>query len=127
LYERAIEAALQGDDKSWERAKANLLSLHQTLALSPDLTPSQAKQIFASFFEDTKEKYNAAKELNSLGADRIDIEGILQDTRMKYEQAQELSSWGGGELDLGSFDDEVSIQDSFNKAVEILNLESQNI
>jgi len=95
LYERAKEAALQGDDKSWERAKANLISLHQTLALSPDLTPSQAKQQFATFLEDTRQAFKDANELGSLGTD---------------------------ELDLGSFEDEASIQDSLNKAVEILNL-----
>jgi hypothetical protein len=95
LFERAKEAALQGDDKSWERAKANLLSLHQTLALSPDLTPTQAKQLFANFLEETRDAYRTALELGSLGTD---------------------------ELDLGSFDDEASIQDSLNKAIQILNL-----
>ena len=95
LFERAKEAALQGDDKSWERAKANLLSLHQTLALSPDLTPTQAKQLFANFLEETRDAYRTALELGSLGTD---------------------------ELDLGSFDDEASIQDSLNKAIQILDL-----
>ena len=95
LFERAKEAALQGDDKSWERAKANLLSLHQTLALSPDLTPTQAKQLFSNFLEETRDAYRTAQELGSLGSD---------------------------ELDLGSFDDEASIQDSLNKAIQILDL-----
>lgn len=95
MFERAKEAALQGDDKSWERAKANLLSLHQTLALSPDLTPLQAKQLFANFLEETRAAYRTAIKIGALGEE---------------------------ELDLGSFNDKASIQDSLNKAVEILSL-----
>ena len=95
LFERAKEAALQGDDKSWERAKANLLSLHQTLALSPDLTPTQAKQLFTSYLEEIRDAYSTAKDLGALGTE---------------------------EFDFGSFDDEASIQDSLNKSVGILSL-----
>jgi hypothetical protein len=95
LFERAKEAALQGDDKSWERAKANLMSLHQTLALSPDLTPSQAMQLSKSYVEEVREAFRMIREIGALGSD---------------------------DLDLGSFDDEASIQDSLNKSIQILGL-----
>ena len=40
------ETASAGDDMSWQRAKAELITLYQRLRASPDLTSTDAERLF---------------------------------------------------------------------------------
>ena len=45
LWVRVQQEAMQPDDSSWDRAKADMLSLFQTMYLSPDLTKQHALKL----------------------------------------------------------------------------------
>jgi hypothetical protein len=47
LWVRVQQEAMQPDDSSWDRAKADMLSLFQTMYLSPDLTKQHALKLKA--------------------------------------------------------------------------------
>ncbi len=47
--EKMYEIASSGDETSWERAKAALITLYQRLRSSPDLTSADADKLFESY------------------------------------------------------------------------------
>ncbi|MCW5319161.1 hypothetical protein GTQ43_37850 [Nostoc sp. KVJ3] len=73
LYERVKESAFNPSKNSPPQIKANLLNLYQTLFLSPDLTPIQARKLFNSYVAEIKEIYKEAIGIGSLGTDEFDI------------------------------------------------------
>lgn len=54
LFERAKQEASFPDDNSWSRAKGDMLSLYQTLILSPDLTRPHADELGSQYVADLK-------------------------------------------------------------------------
>lgn len=74
LYERILTLASQGDDNSWQRAKADLVSLRQTMILSPDLTSRQADALFDSYVKAVKDEHDRAGALGNLRSSGVSAE-----------------------------------------------------
>jgi hypothetical protein len=78
LFQRMQKSASSDNEADWQRAKADMSSLWQTLVLSPDLTTSQAKQL--------KQEYRAT------------LADLLKQSR---EDAAENATLGAGDDDTG--------------------------
>lgn len=58
----AMDAALRGEPEDWERARAQLLTLYRTMALSPDLVQHHVDSLFGSYqAEALRHKANAER------------------------------------------------------------------
>ncbi len=88
IWERLLGLATQPDDNSWARAKADLVSLRQTMLLSPDLTPAQADSLFERYLQQVKDEHEKAKEIAELG----NLRGAkrLSDQEIKLRKAADL-------------------------------------
>jgi len=62
VWERVQQEAMKPDDNSWERAKADLISLYQTMYLSPDLTTGQANDLKAQYIKEMTKLHEDAKQ-----------------------------------------------------------------
>ena len=77
LWDRVRKDAEQPSETHWKSAKANMLSLYQTLNASPDLTPIQAKALAMQYLDEMKENHEFALAINDMEAGshrRLDIE-----------------------------------------------------
>jgi len=68
LADRVLRDAAEPTEAHWKSAKANMLSLYQTLNSSPDLTEEQAKQLSNTFMAKMKERHETAVALDQLEA-----------------------------------------------------------
>jgi hypothetical protein len=66
LFVEALSAAAAGDDESWKRAKATLLTLYQQMTVSPDLIPRQIEELFAAYKNLAVKKREAARDTSLL-------------------------------------------------------------
>lgn len=78
LWERVQREAAHPGEDHWLSAKANMLSLYQTLITSPDLTQSQARELVDDYVARMREIHQMAKSLGELEA-RALIEGSPQE------------------------------------------------
>jgi hypothetical protein len=86
LYEQALKSAVLADDsgESWKQAKANLLSLYQQMVISPDITATEADQLFAKYTESLKAKRAIAENVRKMGAAKAPQ---LSDARQRLNRA----------------------------------------
>jgi hypothetical protein len=70
LHDELMSAALGPSDSDWDRAKATLLTLYQSMVLSPDLVPAQADQLLEEYKSSMVQRHKKAAEtrLLKLGA-----------------------------------------------------------
>lgn len=66
-WERVVEEASKPTPANWESAKANMLSLYQTMMLSPDLTRKHSQELTQEYIAEMKEIYKRAVEVAELG------------------------------------------------------------
>ncbi len=66
LWDRVEQAALEPSDDHWKSAKANMLSLFQTLTASPDLTARHAKKLADDYKTRMIEAHQRAVEFSEL-------------------------------------------------------------
>jgi hypothetical protein len=66
LWDRVHKEALEPSDDHWKSAKANMLTLYQSLSTSPDLTAIQAKQLADEYVEQMKNAHERAVEFSEL-------------------------------------------------------------
>jgi hypothetical protein len=73
LAERVLKDAAEPTEAHWKSAKANMLSLYQTLNSSPDLTEEHARQLADGFMKKMKERHETAVALDQMesGANRL--------------------------------------------------------
>lgn len=88
VWERLLGLAAQPDDNSWARAKADLVSLRQTMLLSPDLTPAQADALFDHYLQRVKDEHDKAKEIADLG--NLRSASRLSEQEVKLRKAADL-------------------------------------
>jgi hypothetical protein len=62
-YKQVLSDATRPDKPSWNRTKANMLSLYQALILSPDLTRPQADKLVAQYKADVKKAHDTSVDL----------------------------------------------------------------
>jgi hypothetical protein len=67
LFQTALRDAVSSESGSWERAKAGLVSLHQELLTSPDLTWPQVQQLMEEFSQKIRQEHERAKSYTVLG------------------------------------------------------------
>jgi hypothetical protein len=84
LWERVLQLSTQPDENSWKRAKADMVSLRQTMVLSPDLTPAQADALFDRYMKRMKSEYDKASELAMLGSDRRATRLTEEDIKLRH-------------------------------------------
>lgn len=68
LWERVQNEATQPGDDHYKSAKANMLSLYQTMTISPDLTEPQAGRLLDEFVQKMQQLHARAADLDALGA-----------------------------------------------------------
>ena len=108
LFEQVKEAAARPDEESWKRAKANMLTLYQTLVLSPDLTTRQADELNDRYVEEMLKIHKRAVQLGSLSV----------------EEAEGNASYAiGAEAGERATSDALEMESKMRKAVNILDLE----
>jgi hypothetical protein len=66
-WQRALEEAGLPTEQGWSSAKANLLSLYQSMVLSPDLTTTHVGELIAQYQADLKKTHDRAVDLSNLG------------------------------------------------------------
>lgn len=66
LFERAKQQASVPDDNSWIRARSDMLSLYQTLILSPDLTKPHADELGSQYHAELKNVHRQAVKYGSV-------------------------------------------------------------
>lgn len=66
LWERVQREAAQPTEEHWRSAKANMLSLYQTISASPDLTEPQAKALVDEYVAKMQQLHQRAVELSEL-------------------------------------------------------------
>lgn len=66
LWDRVHKAAMEPSDAHWQSAKANMLSLFQTLSTSPDLTAVQAKKLADDYKARMIDAHQRAIEFNDV-------------------------------------------------------------
>lgn len=66
LWDRVRQDAEQPSETHWKSAKANMMSLYQTLNASPDLTSPQAKALANKYLDEMKENHNFAIAINDM-------------------------------------------------------------
>jgi hypothetical protein len=66
LWERVQREAAQPTEEHWRSAKANMLSLYQTISASPDLTEPQAKELVDEYVAKMQQLHQRAVELSGL-------------------------------------------------------------
>ena len=76
LFRQIIEASARPDEESWKRAKANMVTLFQTMILSPDLTHSHAISLKDHYVSQMKNTREQALSLHSLGTSGIAREAM---------------------------------------------------
>lgn len=67
LWERVQHEATQPGAEHYKSAKANMLSLYQTLSVSPDLTEPHAGRLLEEFVQKMQSLHQRAVELDALG------------------------------------------------------------
>jgi hypothetical protein len=67
IFQTALRDAVSNESGSWERAKAGLVSLHQELLTSPDLTWPQVQQLMEEFSQKIRQEHERAKSYTVLG------------------------------------------------------------
>jgi hypothetical protein len=67
LWQRTLQEAAVPTEQGWTSAKSNMLSLYQSLVLSPDLTSTHAEALTTQYQGDLKDKHNRAIGLSNLG------------------------------------------------------------
>ncbi|MFX0201552.1 MAG: hypothetical protein ACFFCW_36010 [Candidatus Hodarchaeota archaeon] len=73
LWERVAQEAAKPKEDNWQSAKANMLSLYQTLKLSPDLTHHQADNLTKKYIADMKRLHENAVDLAELGPEEEEL------------------------------------------------------
>jgi hypothetical protein len=68
-WDRVHADAAQPTDEHWKSAKANMLSLFQTIAASPDLTAIQASSLTDGYIEKMKLLHKRAVDLSTLSGE----------------------------------------------------------
>mgnify|MGYP000043432556 CR=1 FL=1 len=68
LWDRVQKDAMEPTEERWKSAKANMLSLYQTLNTSPDLTEAQAKQLTNEYMTKMVESHEMAISINNFVA-----------------------------------------------------------
>lgn len=68
LWERVQSEAAVPTDEAWKSAKANMVSLYQSMIKSPDLTPAQAKKLVQELAAEMKSIHDGAVGVVSLEA-----------------------------------------------------------
>jgi hypothetical protein len=68
LWDRVRQDAEQPSETHWKSAKANMMSLYQSLTASPDLTAAQAKALANSYLEKMKESHEFALAIGDMEA-----------------------------------------------------------
>lgn len=86
LWERVIQEATVPEDAKWKSAKANMLTLYQTLVLSPDLTPKQADDLSNKYVTEMKRLHDRVVDMATLGPS----ERKLSEIDSKLEQAANI-------------------------------------
>jgi hypothetical protein len=69
--EKMYEAASAGDDASWERAKAALITVYQQMLISADLTRVEADQLFDSYKAQIVDMRAKRMEVTKMGAKEV--------------------------------------------------------
>jgi hypothetical protein len=85
LYERVKQEATVPEENSWKRAKSNLLTLYQTLVLSPDLTRGQADKLNKKYIDEIKQLHETVVNMSTLGVEKEAKE--LSEVESKLRQA----------------------------------------
>lgn len=94
LWDRVRQDAEQPSENHWKSAKANMMSLYQTLNASPDLTAVQAKALATHYLDEMKENHEFAISINDMeaGPHRGGEKGIDLDTAASEETLDESVS-----------------------------------
>jgi hypothetical protein len=66
MRDQALSAALAGDENSWKRAKATLLSLYQQMVLSADLTGEETDELLQKYRKDLEDCRRRSKEISAM-------------------------------------------------------------
>jgi hypothetical protein len=78
LFERAKQEASVPDDNSWIRARSDMLSLYQTLILSPDLTRPHADELGSQYHAELKNVHRQAAKYGSVVMPDMTDDATLQ-------------------------------------------------
>lgn len=70
LWERVAQEAMIPKEANWKSAKSNMLSLYQTMMLSPDLTQNQANSLTQKYTTEMKRLYDKAVDIAELGIEK---------------------------------------------------------
>lgn len=91
LWQRVLREASAGTPNAWTSAKANMASLHQSLAVSPDLTPPHAHELADRFVAEMKDMHDRSLAIADLGpGDEPDAQAVPADARRASLQILEL-------------------------------------
>ncbi len=72
-WKRVIKEATVPKEDNWQSAKSNMLSLYQTLMLSPDLTQKQADRLTEKYKAEMKHLHDKAVEMAELGPEEEEL------------------------------------------------------
>jgi hypothetical protein len=83
LWERVKEEAARPGNESYESARANMLSLYQTMVLSPDLIPAEALALADDYADKMKKFHERAVKLTKRGEKTVTVSSELDNIRSK--------------------------------------------
>jgi hypothetical protein len=83
LWERVMQEAAVPKEANYESAKANMLSLYQTMLLSPDLTSKQAEDLADEYANNMARIYKRAVDFANRGETSAEPRNELDDVRSK--------------------------------------------
>jgi hypothetical protein len=86
LFKKAQVAAASPEEGDWKRAKAGLVTLHQEMLMSPDLTWQQVQELLGEFQHQLEASHKAAGSF-TLGAKRA-VETVLSDAGFAGEDRE---------------------------------------
>ncbi len=89
IWERARKEALAASQEGWMSAKANMLSLYQTMVLSPDMIESQVNTVFDEWKTLLKASHEQAKVTHDLSDEMAD-DGLSSGTRSRSVEILDL-------------------------------------
>ncbi len=72
LWKRVVEEASRPKPDNWDSAKSNMLSLYQTMMLSPDLTKNQAFGLTEKYTIEMKKIHEKVVGLSTLGEEKAE-------------------------------------------------------
>jgi hypothetical protein len=74
IFQSALRDAAHNEPGAWERAKAALVTLHQDLLTSPDLTWNQVQELMDAYEEKLTKAHDRAKSFGTLGPETDGVE-----------------------------------------------------